>query len=480
MPPRISDEDARRELLERGNAEALEPYPGAQQPWRARCLQCGAELRVRLAKIRFGRGACRACGIQRFADRRRDANNEQAMQVMRDANLEPLEPYPGALKDWKCRCGDCGRTVTPRYANVYSGHPGCVYCTRKKVDREEAVKTMRAAGLEPIEPYSTSSTPWKCRCLGCGREVSPSYSSIRSGQGGCGYCVGRRVDPVDAVERMRERGLEPLVEYPGSSVPWRCRCQECGKEVHPTMASGAGCRVCAGTMPIPADEAVATMQASNFRPLVDYPGYSVPWLCECVDCGKQSTPTLGAVRWRSSGCAYCAGRRVDPDEAVDLMRERDLEPLEPYPGAHSPWKCRCLECDRVVSPMFNHVKHRGTRCRYCGKRGPDYLAPSLVYLIHQPELNALKIGVARHDSSRIDQHRQHGWTVIQVWQFADGRSAYEREAQILEWIRGDLLMPPYLLKEQMPQGGFSETFADDSIDTQEVIAFVNQLVRGDE
>jgi hypothetical protein len=52
---------------------------------------------------------------------------------------------------------------------------------------------MRAAGLEPLEPYSTSTTPWRCRCTTCGSEVSPTLMKIRTG-GGCRFCASHGFD----------------------------------------------------------------------------------------------------------------------------------------------------------------------------------------------------------------------------------------------------------------------------------------------
>lgn len=52
---------------------------------------------------------------------------------------------------------------------------------------------MRAAGLEPLEPYVTSMTPWRCRCTTCGREVTPTLTKIRVG-GGCRFCASHGFD----------------------------------------------------------------------------------------------------------------------------------------------------------------------------------------------------------------------------------------------------------------------------------------------
>ena len=117
---------------------------------------------------------------------------ECCADVMRAAGLEPLDPYPGAHRPWRCRCVTCGDVVKPRLANVYHKGTGCDSCGRRAgvaarcVPEVEAVAVMLAAGLEPLEPYVNNHTPWRCRCMRCGTEVSPEYNNIKSGWGAAG------------------------------------------------------------------------------------------------------------------------------------------------------------------------------------------------------------------------------------------------------------------------------------------------------
>jgi hypothetical protein len=56
------------------------------------------------------------------------------------------------------------------------------------IDTDAAQATMRAARLEPLEPFDGADRPWRCRCLTCGRVVTPRLSGIGAG-GGCKYCA---------------------------------------------------------------------------------------------------------------------------------------------------------------------------------------------------------------------------------------------------------------------------------------------------
>ena len=406
---------------------------------------------------------------------------------MRAAGLEPLEPYPGANVAWQCRCTTCEREVTPTYSSVRGRGSGCSYCgaqrsaLAQRAAPEFAVEVMRAAGLEPLEPYANARTPWRCRCMTCEREVTPAYGAVRSKQGGCAYCGGTRVDPDEAVEVMRAAGLEPLEPYANARVPWRCRCASCEREVTPmydSVQSGqGGCGYCAGKRVDP-DEAVEVMRAAGLEPLEPYPGTNVAWQCRCTTCEREVTPRYSSVRGRDAGCIYCAGRRVDPDDAVAAMVAAGLEPLEPYPGSGVPWRCRCASCEREVTPMYESVQRGQGGCRFCTAWGIDYTAPGIVYLMHHPEFFCLKIGVSTTASRtvRVDTHAKTGWNVVQTWDTPTGDDAERIEQQVLAWWRNELGAPIALTKAEMPTGGWSETAALIHVDIDWTIDRINQLV----
>jgi hypothetical protein len=289
--------------------EPLEPYPGTVgAKWRCRCLRCGDEVSPDLKHIRRGQRACPRCAGN-------IVEPEAAAQVMREAGAEPLEPYPGSKPPWRCRCLTCGKEVRPNYNSVSKGQGVCVWCARRVVEEEEVAAVMRAAGFDPLEPYPGSIAPWLCRCRECSREISPSVATVRRRGHCCGYCSGNRVDPEEAEAVMRAAGYEPLAEYPGATEPWMCRCEKCGREVTTTyrnVSDGHGCGYCSRVRVDPID-AVAFMEAAGLKPLVPYPGATEAWPCRCTTCGNEVNPRWHNVSRGQGGCIYCAhGRRFDP------------------------------------------------------------------------------------------------------------------------------------------------------------------------
>jgi predicted GIY-YIG superfamily endonuclease len=53
---------------------------------------------------------------------------------------------------------------------------------------------MVSAGLTPLEAYVRADKPWRCTCNKCQKVVTPTYTSIRLGQGGCRYCANKGLD----------------------------------------------------------------------------------------------------------------------------------------------------------------------------------------------------------------------------------------------------------------------------------------------
>lgn len=303
--------------------------------------------------------------------------------------------------------------------NVRRRGRACAYCNGKRVDHAEAVAAMRAAGLEPTAPFPGSDTPWTCTCTACGQESSPNYTNIKRGQGGCRFC-GR-------VKAGQSRRYDEA-------------------------------------------QAVATMQANGFEPLEPYPGANEAWRCRCLTCNKQSNPRMSNVTCTGHGCPWCSGRNIEPGRPEAFMLSVGLDPLEPYPGRHAPWRCRCQRCQREVSPSYGNVR-QGKRCRWCAESGFNAAEAAIVYLLSHPVHNAAKVGIANTFGDRLSQHRLQGWQTVAI-ERVSGEIAIAIEKNILRWWRTDLGLPAYLGPLEMPHRGWTETVDLDAID---IAATINRI-----
>ncbi len=415
----------------------------------------------------------------------RRLTDERARAVMRAAGLEPLEPYPGAAQGWRCTCMTCQREVTPRCASVQQGRGGCVWCAGRRIDPSDAQALMLRAGLQPLQPYPGAARPWRCKCLQCDAIVRPLYNNIQQGFGGCRACGTARAasrlrgSAANAIQAMRAAGLEPLEPYVSNVRRWRCRCLSCKREVTPTYATvqkGGSCKYC-GRRAVDPNDAHQAMLAVGLEPMEPYPGAVKSWCCRCKTCGREVRPSYTSIQSGRGGCAFCAGIRVEPEEAQAVMLDAGLVPLEPYPGAHSAWQCRCITCEREVSPSYRSVQSGGG-CRYCAQWGIDLTAPGLVYLVRHEAFFSAKVGVttsgARAD--RLQHHARGGWEVVGTWAVPTGEVAQSVETAVLRWWRAELGAPHSVSRSEMPQGGWSETASLLWVDLDDTIARINTEV----
>jgi len=467
----FSDEEARKLFLKNGLDPQI-PYPGAGKPWKSRCKKCSQIVSPTYNSIKKGRG-CGVCAGKIVVP-------ELAIELMLKSDLRPLVPYPGSARNWKSECLKCGEIVFPNYGDIKQGDGGCKYCANHFVKPEDAEELMRFNNLEPLEPYKSTQTPWKCRCLKCGKTVTPRHNSVKQGSGGCKYCAKVFVDAEDAIALMRIAKFEPLETFPGANKPWKCKCLRCGRVVQPaytTIQSGQkGCVYC-GKKKVDPEEAFAFMESKDLTPLEPYKRADGKWKCRCNVCLKLVTPTYSTLKQGAAGCIYCSGRKVDPQDAISLFLENSLRPLVPYENTETKWKSECMKCGRIVYPSHHMVSQRSGGCKYCSTQGMDFTLPAFIYLITNDELNAHKIGISGMHSKedRLKDHAKNGWTLYKRKTLESADQTYEIEQETLRWLREDRGLPPYLSKDQVPQAGWTETVDASEIDLPTIWAKVEEL-----
>lgn len=422
----------------------------------------------------------------------RKLTHEEASEVMLAAGLEPLEPYRGSGKPWKCRCQTCGEAVEPSRMNILQGHKGCGYCAGILTTGADAAAAMRSAGFEPLEPYRAKNTPWRCQCGTCGEVLERTLTQSLRGTG-CPYCSGLAVDPRKAVQLMRDAGYEPLEPFSRSTDGWRSRCIACQNEAFPTLTrvkrGEAGCGWCAG-LKIAPEAAVTAMRSAGLEPLEPYRHSRAKWPCKCLHCGRAVEPTYGDVANGSSGCGYCSGNRVDPVAATALMRLAGFEPLVPYVGSKTCWLARCLSCNEVSTPTYGNVR-MGSRCRFCVEGGGynpsrtgwlyvlcgdiNYSVPS-----RRPWHGSVtQFGITNNLPNRLRDHRRTGFLarpVIAI-ESVDGWLIANLESAIKVAL-ADSGVVPCAMRGERGFPGATESFGSDQLPIGEFITLVESLYAG--
>jgi hypothetical protein len=364
------------DLFSKHSMKVLGRYVNSQTPLKSECLICGNLITPRLDKVRLRGHQCGYCAG-------RSGTDKKALEIVKKIGHKPLEPYPGALQPWRMKCGGCGKVISPKFNSLQQGRWGCKFCghskagaKRRELSSNFAIQMMRDAGYEPLEPYPGSNLPWKSRCLKCDALVQPRLGGIKSGQGGCRKCgiassARSRMYTAEQAEKIAlKKGLRPLEPYRGSTYKWNCECLRCGKCSSPRFQAirdgKYGCLWCAKKIVNPAD-ARKKMLAAKLKPLTSYPGSDKGWLCECMKCKREVTPTYGSIRAGQGGCKWCkkVAPKIDPMFATQFFLQNQIQPLEPFKNSHANWKSRCLRCDNQINPRYHDIKQGGGGCKYC-------------------------------------------------------------------------------------------------------------------
>lgn len=481
---KISEESARKSMIEAG-VVPLVPYVGYEIPWDSECTKCNRVVNPTLHSIRSGQGGCGYCAGTKV-------DPQDVIDFMRSNGFEPLEDYPGNKTKWKCRHIPCGAVVYPKYNKVQQGslNSGCQDCSEKYVDPNVAVKLMIEAGGIPQEPYPGAKKKWKCKCLSCGEIVDSLYSTVRDGGGVCQMCslrktaVGRRIPIEKVLKDYALVNLVPVEAYTNTDAPLRSRCLVCGNYPSPTytaIRAGIGCRYCAEKLTSPEKARDLALKA-GLEPLEDFVSGQVPWKCKHIKCGEIISPLFGTILKGNAGCIKCNSKstaerlRFSEEMAVSIMLRANMQPLEPYTNALSKWKCKCLKCGNIISPKLNTVQN-GSGCIHCSNFGFDLNEVAYLYLMFHIELGAFKIGIGggRTKNDRIKTHFKFGWELYNRMDFSNGFMALEVEQEMLTWLRVEQGLGIYLIGEQMPQGGHTETVDASEIDLPTIWAKVEEL-----
>lgn len=489
MPAKISQEDAVKSM-KGADLLPLVDYEKSDVPWKCECLKCGEIVYPSLHSIRSGQGGCGFCAGTRV-------NPLKVIEYMKTQGFEPLEEYPGNKAKWKCRHIPCGSIVYPKYNSVQQGGPnsGCKDCSEKYVDPEEARSLMVAAGGVPLEPYPGATKKWKCKCLSCNQVVEALYSTVRGGGGVCRTCslrktaAGRRTPLAQVLEDFARVNLVPVESYSNTDSPLKSKCLVCGNFPSPTytaIKSGIGCRYCSEKLIAP-ERAIELAMEAGLEPLEPFVNAQTPWKSRHQKCGEIVSPLFATISKGGTGCLRCNSAsaaekyRFPQEEAVAIMRNAQMEPLESYKNAVSRWKCKCLNCGGTIYPTMANVKN-GSGCIRCTNIGFSLNEPAYFYLMVHPELNSFKVGVGGKSTrtDRISDHQKYGWILYNQASFETGESAYKLEQDILSWLRIELGLAKYLVAEQMPQGGHTETVDASEIDLPTIWAKVEEFGRFEE
>jgi hypothetical protein len=236
---------------------------------------------------------------------------------------------------------------------------------------------------------------------------------------------------------------------------------------------------------------VATEIDKNIHPEFDPRDYSafsekkLWWICRIGHSYEMSIRTRTQQR---SGCTYCAGKKVlvgfndlqsrNPEllKLWNFQKNSEISPnqVTTFSGKRVWWNCeKGHEWQSIISNIA-----KGSGCPRCAPGGFDQSKPGIIYYIQSKELNASKIGITNQGikTLRLKYFESQGWRVIQTFDIQSGSQTRKIETLMLNWLRKDQGLPPYLSKTELA-GGWKETFSLEALTDKQVIDRVTQLIQ---
>jgi len=344
MAPKIPETQARALFL-KNKLEPLVPFPGTQKPWKSKCLITGKVVSPTYGKVRDFGHRCIYCS-------RNVVDPVEAVKLMKKSGFKTLIAYPGSNTPWKSQCLTCKKTTSPTYWNVVKGI-GCKFCSKRAVDPKDAVEAMKKRGLKTLEPFPGAVTPWRVQCLTCKKKFKAPFHSL-SNVSRCKFCSNVAVEETELLARLKELKLKPLEKYQTAKTPWKCKCLVCGHIVQPLwthIKSGRGhCAYCSQKrVDIPL--ALKSMKTFGLKPLVDFPGSSKRWKCKCLVCGLVVSPRWSDLQQGQGGCSNCAdwGLNYQKPGYVYLITHKEL-------NAHKIGIANAYKSKKYDDRMYQHEK----------------------------------------------------------------------------------------------------------------------------
>lgn len=478
----------------------LEPYTNALTKWKCKHIQCGSVVYPLLNQIQQGGGGCSSCGHIATGLKRRNSKSA-VLEVLKANQFTLISEYHGAEKKMRVRCEVCGNEIEAIYSVISrKGGRGCKPCAinesriRYRMDLEEVRSRLKASNMKLLGEYKNSTTPVACKCLKCGVVRSIRISVLLKGSG-CRPCAldkagkKRRTSEFIALEVMRKIGkVEPIEPYQNQNAKWKSRCLTCGSIVYPRLGSitgrkGLGCEHCANKLRgigkrVPQSKAYALFVQYDLIPLPDQNYVDAESRIVCVHaCGKKVTTSYRLVRANETkkmgSCRHCGAiksankQRFDISIIDKVYKSRGLTLLDRnYRGVQYKHQTLCNVCEHRWESTPSHIS-LGSGCPNCAKGGIKTNLPGYIYLISHSEMNAHKIGIANTAKTkladRLYHHGKQGWVLVKKWDFYESSEIQKIEKQVFKILRKEMDIPPYLAKDDMPFGGWTETLSADAI-----------------
>lgn len=327
----------------------------------------------------------------------------------------------------------------------------------KRIDPKIAEARMISAGLQPLTPYISAISDWKCRCLTCKKTVISRYNRVQQGSG-CPLCGAKaggmkiRLEEKNAINRLREYSLEPLEPYKKSDVKWKCKCKICGAVVYPRLKNlqrgDGGCKKCGNKKAIVRNkmderEAITIVKKAGFTPLEPYKNALSKWKMRHEVCKAIVMPKLNSINnasGKTAGCAVCSGHQVEvgfndlsTTHPFIAKEANGWDPKKVTAGHHKKVSWKCSLGHYWQASVATRTSNHG--CPTCSNSGFDPNENGYLYFLIHKRWQMFQIGITNVPDSRIGKHKKSGWEILEFRGPMDGHLTRQWETAILRMLK---------------------------------------------
>ncbi len=358
--------------------------------------------------------------------------------------------------EWKCPLGHIYRTsISERKAGA-----GCSFCSGRNVlkgfnDMQTLLPELaaEAVGWDPstVTIGVNKRLLWKCDK---GHTYYQTPSRRRAGSG-CSYCSNRLVlagynDLKTTHPQLAEQALDwdPTKITAGSEkrLMWKCPFGHIWKMRVADRKGGDGCVFCSGHKVLSGFNDLGTThpdiakEAFGWNPTSVNAGSNrkVEWKCSL---GHTWKAIVANRTLRNDGCVYCSNKLVLPgfnDLATthpELSREADgWDPSRYTAGQGLKLRWKCAE-GHSWSATLGSRSNIGSGCPTCSKFGFDPNKKGFLYFIWHPDWDMFQIGITNDTKTRLNQHHNLGWEIVEIRGPMDGHLTQQWETAMLRMLK---------------------------------------------
>jgi hypothetical protein len=121
------------DIMKNAGWTTIDPFENQKIGWKSKCDTCNKISYPNLTYVKRSKDSgCKNCDVLRRAEEYR-LPRKVAMNVMKQAKIQPLEPYVNSRSKWKCKCLKCEKIIFTTLGQVRRGS-GCRYCRKFSID----------------------------------------------------------------------------------------------------------------------------------------------------------------------------------------------------------------------------------------------------------------------------------------------------------------------------------------------------------